>query len=59
MPLTDNSIFSYMVDMVCDMEVNGLDMTEFIMFSPAVFSREIWEKLILKSTATVGKMAKM
>ena len=59
MPLSDDSIFSYMVDMVCDMEVNGLDMTELIMVSPAIFWREIWEKLILKSTATVGKMTKM
>ena len=49
MPLTDDSIFSGTVDIApWGIEVNGFDMTELIMVSPAILWREInFEKYII------------
>lgn len=49
MPLTDDSIFSDTVDIAqWGIEVNGFDMTELIMVSPAILWREIsFEKYII------------
>ena len=46
MPLSGDCIFSYMVDMVCDMKVNCLDMTELIMASPRFATIAIFAKIV-------------
>ena len=56
MPLSDDSIFTYTVDIVWGIEVKGLDVTEWL--PQKYFGQKFWEKFILKRIATVGKMAK-